>query len=198
MLIKKPLTLTLIAGKAAALSVLMSGAVMAQAPTVVETPGAPVAVIPPAAATETPPQHVYPLTVDRSANDQAIAETLIAQGFSNVHILRDAAKLTVTAQRDNQPIELVYHLVRGELLTVNGQPVPAETPVDTTAGGQDSHSAHADAVSDDAAGDDSNTDDAAADDSGADDTSQDGESGDNGSSDSGSENDSGEGTDGES
>ncbi|MDO5622962.1 MAG: hypothetical protein Q4G24_16065 [Paracoccus sp. (in: a-proteobacteria)] len=198
MLIKKPLTLTLIAGKAAALSVLMSGAVMAQAPAVVETPGAPVAVIPPAAATETPPQHIYPRTVDRSANDQAIAETLIAQGFSDVHILRDAAKLTVTAQRDNQPIELVYHLVRGELLSVNGQPVPGETPVDTSAGGQDNHSGHADGAGDNAADDDSATDDTSGDDGADSDASQGGESGDDGSSDSDGDSDSGEGADSES
>ncbi|MDO5705594.1 MAG: hypothetical protein Q4G49_11065 [Paracoccus sp. (in: a-proteobacteria)] len=155
-MINKPLTLTLIVGKAAALSALLSGAALAQTPTVVDTPGAPAVVIPDAATTETPPQHIYP-QIDRSANDETIAETLIAQGFTNVHILRDAAMLTVTAQRDGQPIELVYHLVRGQLLSVNGQPVPTETPVDATAGGQGSQAA----ADDSAPGTDTDTDEAA-------------------------------------
>lgn len=174
----RPLKLTLVAGKAAALSALIAGAAMAQAPTVVDTPDAPVAVIPQAAVTETPPQHIYP-QIDRTANDATIAESLVAQGFSDIHILRDAAKLTVTAQREGQPIELVYHLVRGQLLTVNGQPVPTETPVDTTAGGQDDQPA----ATDDTAPD-TGTDDAADDGATESDTDSDADGADSESSDS--------------
>lgn len=64
---------------------------------------------------------------DQMANNESIAQVLLAQGFSDVKILREGSLMTVTAQRDGQPIELVYSLIEGALISVNGETVRTES-----------------------------------------------------------------------
>lgn len=62
-----------------------------------------------------------PRTLEQMDNDQTIADTLILQGFTDIHILREGPMMTVTAQRDGQPIELVYSVANGTLVSIDGQ-----------------------------------------------------------------------------
>lgn len=123
-MLNKTLKFVLIGGKAAALSVLLGTTAMAQDATVVHTPGQD-AVIPDAAKESGAPMGTvvddgFP-RLEQMENDQAIAETLIAQGFTDIQIMRDGSLMTVNAIRDGQPIELVYNLVEGRLIYVNGE-----------------------------------------------------------------------------
>ena len=104
-------------------------------------------------------------------NDQAIAETLIAQGFTDVHILRQGALMTVTAQRAGVPIELVYSVANGSLVSIDGQNLRPEGE-DSSAGDrpQSRPDRGTDATDEDSASPD--TDDGAADE-GSEDTSDD-------------------------
>lgn len=179
---RKPMMLALATGKVAALSAMLPLSAGAQA--VVDPPGAPAAVVPPAVMNENPAPADYPL-IDRTANDQAIAESLLAQGFSNVHILREFSTLTVNAQRDGQPIQLKYSLTRGLLLEVNGVAVP-QAPEET---GSSDNGAAAGA----AAGDDAGAGDTGGDDAGADDGADDGADGSDAGDSDGSDSDGGEG-----
>lgn len=99
-------------------------ATTAPAQTVVETPGGNTAVIvdpalqpqPPAGAVAVP---AFPLP-QQLENDQAVIETLLSQGFTDIHILREGAMMTVSAQRNGQPTELVYSVANGTLVSVDG------------------------------------------------------------------------------
>ena len=164
-------------GKIAALTALMGTTALAHDATRIETEDGNTAIVPGAAAdaessvgavTESP----YPLVV-QVENDQVVAETLIAQGFTDVRILREGPMMTVTAQRDGQPIELVYSVANGSLVSVNGEElrrepegasagdsrnVPAASAgaaTDSDADGMDGD----DDASDDGMGEDSSTDD---------------------------------------
>jgi len=117
-------------GKIAALTALMGTTALAHDATRIETEDGNTAIVPGAAAdaessvgavTESP----YPLVV-QVENDQVVAETLIAQGFTDVRILREGPMMTVTAQRDGQPIELVYSVANGSLVSVNGEELRRE------------------------------------------------------------------------
>ncbi len=108
--------------------------------TIVETPAQNTAVVPGiAAAPGTPVGAVadpgYPL-LEQLDNDQAIAQSLISQGFSDVHILREGPILTVNAQRGGQPTELVYSVANGSLVSVDG--VKLRDAPDATGDGQTS------------------------------------------------------------
>jgi len=104
-----------------------SGLFLATAPlaqTVVETPGGNTAVVvdpalqpqPPVGAVAVP---AFPLP-EQINNDQVVVETLLSQGFTNIHILREGAIMTVSAQRNGQPTELVYSIANGTLISVDG------------------------------------------------------------------------------
>ncbi|MFI0397122.1 hypothetical protein [Paracoccus jiaweipingae] len=127
----KTLKAGLIAGKIAALTAIGSTVAMAQSGAVVTpSPMAETAVIPADALKKEAPvgQAAYTgfPSFDQQMNDQAVADTLLAQGFSDIHILRDGTLMTVTAQRDGKDIELLYNLVEGRLIKVNGERVDIE------------------------------------------------------------------------
>lgn len=136
-MLKKSLNTALIGGKVLALGALMGTTAVAQTAivvdktdTVVETPAGNTAVVPGTAAAPGAPVGAvvdgeYRL-IEQIDNDQAVAETLIAQGFSDVHILREGALMTVTAQRDGVPTELVYSIANGSLVSVDGVELRAE------------------------------------------------------------------------
>lgn len=136
-MLKKSLSTALIGGKVLALGALMGTTAIAQTAivvdendTVVETPAGNTAVVPGTAAAPGAPVGAvvdgeYRL-IEQIDNDQAVAETLIAQGFSDVHILREGALMTVTAQRNGVPTELVYSIANGSLVSVDGVELRAE------------------------------------------------------------------------
>ncbi len=107
------------------------------AQTVVETPGGNTAVIvdpalqpqPPVGAVAVP---AFPLP-EQIQNDQVVIETLLSQGFTDIHILREGALMTVNAQRNGQPTELVYSIANGSLVSVDG--VEMRAGPDTSSGG---------------------------------------------------------------
>ncbi|MCQ0970760.1 hypothetical protein MLD63_10020 [Paracoccus sp. TK19116] len=72
-----------------------------------------------------------PRSMEQMDNDQMIAETLIAQGFGDVYILREGPILTVTANRDGEEIELVYSVANGRLMSINGYEVGDDGEVET-------------------------------------------------------------------
>lgn len=172
-MIKTSLKSLMMGGKIAALAALMGGTALAQTTETVVVPapaleaGTPVGVV----AAGIP-------VIEQLDNDQSVAETLIAQGFTDVVIRREGALMTVTANRAGEPIELVYSVANGTLVSINGEelrdppeassgadvPAPAAAPADDV-----------DEAADDAT--DESTDDAAddaADDGAADDANDDG------------------------
>lgn len=66
-------------------------------------------------------------------NYEAIGDTLVAQGFSDVTILREGPILTVTAQRGGVPIELVYSTANSRLVSVDG--IETRPEVEMSSGG---------------------------------------------------------------
>jgi hypothetical protein len=120
----------LIAGKAAALATLMGTAAFAQVS--VETPAGNDVTVPQSALEGQAPvattgETGYEL-LSQSANDEAITASLEAQGFTSVEIMRDGSVLTVTAERDSEPTELIYSTATGRLVSVDGIPVgPSES-----------------------------------------------------------------------
>lgn len=192
-MLTKNIKIAVIAGAAA----LMGTSAMAQtaatgaATTEVQQPGATVVV--PAEAT-TPSAPVGTIVAgewpsfnpEQLANDQTIAETLLAQGFTGVHILRDGSLMTVSANRDGNDIELVYNLVEGRLISVNGERILSEDEAAPTRGNSTPETAPdggTDDGADDGDGSDDGADDSAGDD-GADDGADDGGSDEGGSDDS--------------
>lgn len=135
----------LIGGKVLTIGALMGTSALAQnaevvtgSTTVVETPAANTAVLPGAAVQPGTPVGAvtdpgYPL-LEQLDNDEAIATSLIGQGFSDIRILRDGAILTVNAQRNGQPTELVYSVANGSLISVDG--VEMRDAPDATGDGQ--------------------------------------------------------------
>ncbi|SIQ61377.1 hypothetical protein SAMN05421641_110102 [Paracoccus thiocyanatus] len=130
-MLKRSLTTALIGGKVLAVGALMGSTVLAQNAeviegdaTVVQTPSGNTAIVPgvaaePGTAVGAVTEPDYPL-LEQLDNDEAIARTLVAQGFTDIHILREGPMLTVNAQRGGQPIELVYSVANGSLVSVDG------------------------------------------------------------------------------
>ncbi|MEF9602180.1 VOC family protein [Paracoccus sp. PXZ] len=140
-MLKRSIATVLIGGKVLALGAMMSSTALAQSgeviegnTTVVETPSGSTVIVPGVAAEPSTPlgavtEPGYPL-LEQLDNDEEIARTLISQGFTDVHILREGPILTVNAQRGGQPIELVYSIANGSLISVDGvelRPAPDET-----------------------------------------------------------------------
>lgn len=112
----------LVGGQAAAMAALLAGTAMAQ--DAVVTPEGNVAVVPQAAQEATSSaESDYPL-LQSFDNDQVVAETLVAQGFTGIVISRAGPIMTVTAQRDGVPVELVYSTANGRLMSVDGVELP--------------------------------------------------------------------------
>lgn len=166
-MLKHSFKAALIGGKVLTIGVLMGTAAHAQAPevttgttTVVETPADNTAVVPGVAAEPGTPVGAvsdpgYPL-LEQLDNDEAIAQTLISQGFSDLHILREGPILTVNAQRNGQPTQLVYSVANGSLISVDG--VELRDPPDPTSDGQDSDGQDGDAGSGSGSGSDGGSD----------------------------------------
>lgn len=184
----------MIGGKIATLAALMGGTAMAQT---TET------VVVPAPALEADKSVGFvtesdiPM-IEQLDNDQMVAETLIAQGFTDIHILREGALMTVTATRAGMPIELVYSVANGRLVSIDGQETRAAAeasgepeagvaaPDDTVSVDDDAaDDATDDGATDEGATDDADTDDGATDDGMSDDTSADDGMSDDGGSDDG-------------
>lgn len=118
-------------GKFAAISLLIGGTALAQA-TVTETPegavveaGGDAIIVPESGLTTQSSVGIvaegsYPV-LEQWENDESVAKTLISQGFSDVHILRKGPYMTVSAQREGEPIELLYSVANGSLVAVNGE-----------------------------------------------------------------------------
>ncbi|MDP0927527.1 hypothetical protein Q0601_10120 [Paracoccus onubensis] len=199
------------AGKAAVLTVLLGSTALAQGSTDNE------AIVPEAAKTSEPNAGAvrdsdFPIPEQLDNND-AVIDTLISQGFTDIHILRKAAIMTVTAMRDGQPVELVYNVSNGTLVSVDGQELNPTTVDESGSGSSGTPTADAtdpadpgedgdDGTADDGSPDDGTPDDGASDGTGDDGGPDDGASddgsadtgGDDGSSDDGA--DSGDSSDG--
>lgn len=149
-MLKNSFKAAMMGGKVLAMGALTSGALMGTTAlaqtgevvtgttTVVETPAQNTAVVPGVAVAPGSPVGAvsdpgYPL-LEQLDNDQAIAQSLISQGFSDVHILREGAILTVNAQRNGQPTELVYSVANGSLVSVDS--VELRDAPDQTGDGQ--------------------------------------------------------------
>lgn len=123
----------------------------------------------------------YP-AFNQTMNNETIASTLVAQGFENIHILREGSLMTITGTRGNDDINLVYNLVEGRLIKVNGERILSAEEQSSGSSGDAAPSppsAAPDDPADDADGDDA-TDDA---DGGSDDATDDGGMGDTGTDD---------------
>ena len=202
-MLKRSFTTVLMGSQALGLGVLLGSSALAQSAevvegntTVVETPLDNTAVVPGMAAEPGTPVGAvsrpdYPL-LEQLDNDEAVAQSLISQGFTDIHILREGAIMTVHAERDGQPTELVYSIANGSLISVDGVELRAEP--DTTSNGET-----AAATSDDAPdgndGSNDGSDEDSGSDPGADDGSDDGDSND-GSDDGSDSSDGADGSDG--
>ena len=171
-----------IGGKIAALGALLGTTAMAQTTTTTDT-----VVVPEAAVEESSPIGVTgenaPRTIEQMDNDEAIAETLVAQGFEDIYILREGPIMTVTAQRLGEEVELVYSVANGTLVSINGEEIEDGQ-------GDDSRS-----VGDVPEPMDTDTEEDSGEDEGADDDSGDNAGDDAGADDSGTEGEESEGSD---
>lgn len=197
-MLTRSLKLAMVGGKAAALAALM--ATTAGAQQTVPTPEGNVVVIPDAAiqpeTSGSIPEIGY-ATLTSFDNDQVVAETLIGQGFTNLVINRTGPLMTVTAQRDGVPTELVYSLANGRLMSVDGvafqHPADAAAAAEPGAGSSGATAAGVTGDDDDDGGDDAGGTDAGGDGAGGADAGGDDAGGDDGAGDGGSD----DGADGE-
>lgn len=120
MLVKRMLTVALLTAS-------VSGYALAQETKEVITGNGQTTIVPDAA---TAPKGVSPVATEiisdfpafnQSMNDESIASTLVAQGFKKIHILREGSLMTITGTRNDNDINLVYNLVEGRLIKVNGE-----------------------------------------------------------------------------
>lgn len=102
---------------------------LAQTSSEIVTGGGQTVVVPEAATESKGPSPVaaqvvseYP-AFNQTMNNENIASTLVAQGFENIHILREGSLMTITGTRGNDDVNLVYNLVEGRLIKVNGERV---------------------------------------------------------------------------
>ncbi|TRW95753.1 hypothetical protein FNJ84_15340 [Paracoccus sp. M683] len=195
---------------AAILTAAMGTSALAQEATVVETPGGQTAILPADAVESTgvspdatAAESEYPI-FNQDMNDQTIADTLLSQGFGDIYILREGSLMTVTATRDGDDIKLVYNLVEGRLIEVNGERVLTEEErtltesgsTDTaTAGETEDTEGTDDGATDDGSTDDGSADDGASDDGGTDDSGTDDSGTDDSGADDGAGDDSGNDSD---
>lgn len=114
------------------LTAAMGTSALAQDATVVETPDGNTAVVPAEATEISPTAPVSTVVISdypvfsQDMNDESIIEMLVGQGFEDIHILREGSLMTVTATREGDDIKLVYNLVEGRLIEVNGERVLTE------------------------------------------------------------------------
>ncbi|WP_405403155.1 hypothetical protein [Paracoccus sp. Ld10] len=65
-------------------------------------------------------------TLDGFATDQQVIDSLSAQGYENVAVVRGADALVVSGERGGLPTELIFSAMDGTLVMVDGiEPVPA-------------------------------------------------------------------------
>lgn len=126
MMMNNSLKFLALGSKAAALAVLLGGTALAQG---AETVIVPAPALDPGTALGVVTASDLPI-IEQLDNNEAVAQTLIAQGFTNIHIRREGALMTVSATRGGAPIELVYSVARGTLVAINGEelrdpPAPA-------------------------------------------------------------------------
>lgn len=181
---------------AAVLTAAIGTGAMAQDATIIEGEDTSTVVVPSEALQADEPAGLiaesdYPV-FSQDMNDEAIAETLIAQGFENIHIKREVTEMTVTASRDGEDIELVYNLAQGRLIGVNGEEILSDEDMrrDDSSEPDDADDATDDAT-DDASGDDGAADGAETGEGTGDDSPDGDTSGDDGSDDAGSDTDAG-------
>lgn len=108
---------------------LMAGTAIAQT-SAVESPQGTTVIVPDDALEAAPAEGFvvegdYP-RLESIENYEAIAETLSAQGYSDIFIQREGPILTITAQRGGVPTELVYSTANGRLVSVDGVETRAE------------------------------------------------------------------------
>lgn len=115
----------MLAGKAALIATLLGSAAYAQVS--VDTPAGNNVVVPETALEGQAPvattSETGYETLAQNANDEAIRNALESQGFTNILITRDGTTLTVTANRGDEMVELVYSTATGRLIAVDGVPV---------------------------------------------------------------------------
>ncbi|MDO5656965.1 MAG: hypothetical protein Q4G36_01385 [Paracoccus sp. (in: a-proteobacteria)] len=97
-------------------------------------------------------------TLDQQQNNEQIAELLVAQGFSDITILREGSLMTITATREGEPLELVYNMIEARLIYINGERILTEEEQSPAQGSSDAAAAAADDASDNAAEDDASDD----------------------------------------
>ncbi|MDN5568608.1 MAG: hypothetical protein L0G27_07685 [Paracoccus sp. (in: a-proteobacteria)] len=113
----------MLGGKVAAIATLMAGTAMAQTTTIATPQGNDVTVSDQALDAE-PSLGMewadgYPV-LEEVENNDAIIQTMIGQGFSDLKIVRKGPMLTITGQRAGVPTELVYSTANGRLVSVDG------------------------------------------------------------------------------
>lgn len=133
----------------AALAVLLTaGSAAAQVAATSAVPGSPAAIA--VAGAPVP-------TIEQMANNEAVAGVLLAQGFGDVEIERDGVLMTVTAQHDGTPVELVYNTSTGRLIEQDGRTILSPAPGDdrggSTGAATDGDDAGEDAADQDGTGD---------------------------------------------
>ena len=101
-----PIASLKLGGAAAVLTALMATAALAQ--TAVPTEGM------------TTMEEVQFPTLDGFATDQEVIDSLSAQGYENVVVLRGPETLTVSGERGGLPTELIFSATDGTLLMVDG------------------------------------------------------------------------------
>ena len=113
----------MLGGKAAAIAALMAGTAMAET-TIISTPTGNDVLATESAMDAEPSKGIvwaddFPV-LEEVENNDAIIDTMIAQGFTDLKITRKGPMLTVTGQRAGVPTELVYSTANGRLISVDG------------------------------------------------------------------------------
>ena len=113
----------MLGGKAAAIAALMAGTAMAET-TIISTPTGNDVLTTESAMDAEPSKGIvwaddFPV-LEEVENNDAIIDTMIAQGFTDLKITRKGPMLTVTGQRAGVPTELVYSTDNGRLISVDG------------------------------------------------------------------------------
>ena len=144
--------------RAALALLLTAGPAAAQGTAATPVPGSPAAVV--VAGAPVP-------TVEQMANNEAVAELLLAQGFRDVEIDRDGVLMTVTAERDGVPVELVYNTSTGRLIEQDGHTILSPDEMEDRGGSTGAGTGEMgedDEAGEDAAGQDGSADDSAGED----------------------------------
>ncbi|WP_112874015.1 hypothetical protein [Paracoccus endophyticus] len=140
--------------RAALALLLTAGTAAAQGTAATADPGSPAAVA--LAGAPVP-------TLEQMANNEAVAGLLLAQGFRDVEIDRDGVLMTVTAQRDGVPVELVYNTSTGRLIEQDGRTILSPEDLEDRGGSTGAGTGEMDddgEAGEEAAGQDGSADDA--------------------------------------